>query len=135
MSQNWQNPQSFPQPWQRLTTGYVGGVCAGLGERFQIDPVVLRILWIALVLCAGTGIFFYLALWIALPVKGDNGAISRPVFLGVCSRIAQKYYWDIGLTRFGFITSTAFSFGLTLLAYFIVYFFLPPKNTEKVIYK
>jgi phage shock protein PspC (stress-responsive transcriptional regulator) len=47
----------------------VGGVCAGFAEYWNIDPVVLRILFVVLFFGFGIGLLFYLLLWIILPVK------------------------------------------------------------------
>jgi len=38
-----------------------------LAEYFDLDPTLVRIVWLLLVLFAGTGILAYLILWIALP--------------------------------------------------------------------
>jgi phage shock protein C len=46
----------------------IGGVCAGLADFLDIDPMIVRVVWILAVLCAGTGIIFYLVLWIVLPL-------------------------------------------------------------------
>ncbi len=45
----------------------VGGVLSGLGYYFGIDKTWLRILIVALVWLAGTGILLYIILWIAMP--------------------------------------------------------------------
>lgn len=45
----------------------VGGVLSGLGYYFGIDKTWLRILLIALVWAAGTGVLLYIILWIAMP--------------------------------------------------------------------
>lgn len=58
---------------RRLYRSYRGrklaGVCAGLGEYFQVDPVIIRLLWVALVLAAGTGILLYIIFWIVTPLE------------------------------------------------------------------
>lgn len=46
---------------------YVGGVSAGLGHYFGIDALWVRLLWVALFLTFGTGILFYILLWILIP--------------------------------------------------------------------
>ena len=46
----------------------LGGVCAGLADYFDMDPTLVRVLWILVVLCGGTGILLYAILWIALPL-------------------------------------------------------------------
>ncbi len=48
----------------------LGGVCGGLAEYFNVDPVIVRLIWVALtILSLGMGILLYL---IALVVVPDN---------------------------------------------------------------
>ncbi|HWZ24989.1 MAG TPA: PspC domain-containing protein [Verrucomicrobiae bacterium] len=49
------------------TNKKIAGVCGGLAEYFDLDPTLVRIVWLLLVLFAGTGVLAYLILWIALP--------------------------------------------------------------------
>lgn len=50
----------------------LGGICGGLGEYFEIDPVLIRILWVILtVLSVGAGIIAYLICWIIIPQKPE----------------------------------------------------------------
>jgi phage shock protein C len=46
----------------------IGGVCAGLADFLDLDATIIRVVWLLAVLCAGTGLFVYLVLWIVLPV-------------------------------------------------------------------
>lgn len=43
------------------------GVCGGIAEYFNIDPTIVRLLWVILVLCAGTGILAYIIAAIIMP--------------------------------------------------------------------
>lgn len=45
----------------------LGGVCGGLGEYFNIDPTVVRLLWVLFALAGGSGILFYLIAWFIIP--------------------------------------------------------------------
>ena len=45
----------------------IGGVCAGIGAYWDIDPVIARIIFIALTIAGGMGVLIYLILYIALP--------------------------------------------------------------------
>ena len=47
--------------------GILGGVCSGLGEYFEIDPVIFRLLFIAFFFMFGGGIFIYLIAWLIIP--------------------------------------------------------------------
>lgn len=42
----------------------LGGVCGGLGEYFNIDPVLFRILFIFFALTGSLGVWVYLLLWL-----------------------------------------------------------------------
>ena len=45
----------------------IAGVCGGIGEYFNIDPVWIRLLAILLVLVDLVGIILYVAAWIIIP--------------------------------------------------------------------
>lgn len=51
----------------------IGGVCGGLGEYFEIDSTIFRILFIFLtIISCGVGIIGYLAVWAVIPRKAKN---------------------------------------------------------------
>ena len=56
----------------------IGGVCAGLAEYFDLDPTLVRIVWLLAIFFAGTGFLLYIILWIALPLAPANGTITVP---------------------------------------------------------
>lgn len=45
----------------------IAGVCAGIGEYFEVDPVLIRLLWVIFVLMGGAGILAYIIAWIIIP--------------------------------------------------------------------
>ncbi len=47
------------------------GVCGGLGEYFEIDPSIVRILALTSILFAGTGLILYIICAIVLPFKSE----------------------------------------------------------------
>jgi phage shock protein PspC (stress-responsive transcriptional regulator) len=50
----------------------IGGVCGGIGEYFDKDPTLIRILFILAILFSfGFGIFAYLGMWLVIPKKPD----------------------------------------------------------------
>ncbi|MGQ9644879.1 MAG: PspC domain-containing protein [Ignavibacterium sp.] len=55
--------------YRSYTDKMLGGVCGGLGEYFEIDPVIIRVLFIVAVLFGGGGILAYIILWIVIPKK------------------------------------------------------------------
>lgn len=45
----------------------IAGVCGGLGEYLDIDPAIIRIVWILLTFLGGMSIVVYLLAWVILP--------------------------------------------------------------------
>ena len=45
----------------------LGGVCGGLGNYFNLDPVLMRVIWVALLFAAGIGVLAYIISWIIIP--------------------------------------------------------------------
>ncbi|MFA7401121.1 MAG: DNA-binding transcriptional activator PspC [Bacteroidetes bacterium ADurb.Bin234] len=50
-----------------LTDRKVAGVCGGLGAYFNVDPTIVRILFICLLIFGGSGLLLYLIFWIVSP--------------------------------------------------------------------
>lgn len=48
---------------------WIGGVCGGLGHNTPIPPWTWRVLFSLLFLCFGTGLLFYILLWIFMPIE------------------------------------------------------------------
>ncbi|MGA2098405.1 MAG: PspC domain-containing protein [Candidatus Acidiferrum sp.] len=46
----------------------IAGVAAGLADYFDVDVTIIRVVWLLLIFCAGTGVLAYFILWIVLPV-------------------------------------------------------------------
>lgn len=44
------------------TNKKIAGVCGGLGAYFNIDPAIIRLIFVLLVIFAGTGILAYIIL-------------------------------------------------------------------------
>ena len=45
----------------------IAGVCAGFGRYLDVDPVLIRIVWLALAFGTGIGFIGYLIAWIVMP--------------------------------------------------------------------
>jgi phage shock protein PspC (stress-responsive transcriptional regulator) len=57
----------------------LGGVCAGLGERFGLAPWTARLLFVLLLLVVpGSQILVYPILWILMPSAEDAGVPVGP---------------------------------------------------------
>ena len=55
----------------RSSTNYmICGVCGGIGEYFNIDPVIIRLLMVIFCLAGGSGVIAYIIAAIIIP--GDD---------------------------------------------------------------
>lgn len=58
----------------------IGGVAGGMADYLNLDPTIVRLLWVLITLFTGGAAFWvYLALWLFLPI-GDNvrGQVAAP---------------------------------------------------------
>ena len=49
----------------------IGGVCGGLAQYFDIDPIIVRIIWFIAAFFYGIGLIPYLAFWIIVPRENN----------------------------------------------------------------
>ena len=59
----------------------LAGVCGGLGDYLNIDPTVIRILWVILGCCGGCGLIAYIICAIIIPSQSEveRSANNDPV--------------------------------------------------------
>lgn len=63
-------------PETRLTRSHsnsmIAGVCGGLGEYLNVDPILFRILFVLALIVGGSGLLVYIILWIVIPEEKPN---------------------------------------------------------------
>ncbi len=89
---------------------FMGGVCAGIANYFNIDPVIVRILTLVFM---GVTLIPYFILWIVVPSSASTsiGAQRKRLFRdpdnrfigGVCSGLAQYFGLSIWIPRVLFL--------------------------------
>jgi phage shock protein PspC (stress-responsive transcriptional regulator) len=72
--QNWNHPSASQQPYysyppkklyRSTRNKWLGGVCGGIAEYFNADPVLVRILWVVVtIFSVGIGVIAYLLFWL-----------------------------------------------------------------------
>jgi signal transduction histidine kinase len=66
------------EPLRRARSGkYIGGVCAGLGRHLGVDPLVVRIAFVAAATAGGVGLLLYAAAWVLIPADEAREAPAR----------------------------------------------------------
>jgi len=63
-------PQKIKRLYRSRKKRMLCGVCGGLAEYFEVDPMIVRLLWIVLTLLSlGAGIIAYLIACVIVPEK------------------------------------------------------------------
>ena len=62
-SASWRDKRMYRQPRDKM----IGGVCMGLSEYFEIDPVIIRVLFVIALFLGTMGFWLYVILWIIIP--------------------------------------------------------------------
>jgi len=78
----------------------IDGVCGGIAEYFEIDPTIVRVLWIIITVMGGFGFFLYIAGMILMPVDPEfaNGKVPQPPENG---KKDTRRFWGILLILIG----------------------------------
>lgn len=50
-----------------LADAKIAGVCSGVAKYFNLDPTLVRIIWLVLVIACGIGALAYLICWLVMP--------------------------------------------------------------------
>ena len=53
--------------YRSSTNKMIAGVCGGIAEHFDMDPTIVRLIWVVAVFGAGFGVLAYLVAWIIVP--------------------------------------------------------------------
>ncbi|MCG9879146.1 MAG: PspC domain-containing protein [Bacteroidia bacterium] len=123
----------------------LGGVCSGIASFFDVDPVLIRVIFVLLLVAYGSGILFYLILWVVLPeAKGDDLVYMREqkvnklkklfrdsenrVIGGVSAGLAAYFGLDRAWIRLAFVISV-FLFGTGFWVYIVLWIIVPKAIT------
>ncbi len=118
----------------------IAGVCAGLGEYFELDPVFFRLFFLFSILFGGLGAVAYVMLWILVPLREGAPAAARAAPLrlsatdrmiaGVCGGLGESFALDPVLFRAAFLVLAVIG-GLGILLYLVLWLLIPgPASRE-----
>ncbi len=111
--------------WVRAEDGIIGGVCLGFSRQMNVDPWLIRLVWLAALLIFGTGVLAYILCVLALPRTDRLETAYDKKVLGVCARLARRGNTEVGLIRLLALIILVVTGGLAVIAYFILHFTLP----------
>ena len=56
----------------------IAGVCAGFAEYLELDPTLVRLLWLMMALVVGWGVVAYIVAWIVMPLEAEATPAAAP---------------------------------------------------------
>ncbi len=122
--------------YRSKTNKKIAGVCAGFAEYFDLDPSLVRIVWLSSILFGGTGIFIYLIAWLIIPqnpqeVQSKSIPFKRSsknkIIAGICGGLGEYFQIDPVIFRLLFIVLTL-GVGFGVLAYIILWICIPKES-------
>ena len=75
--------------YRSRTDSVIGGVCGGLAEHFNIDPVIVRVIAVLLIFSGGAGLIAYLILWLVVPLQGADAAQPKDTIQANANEIKE----------------------------------------------
>lgn len=76
--------------YRSISDRTIAGVCGGLGKYFNVDPTIVRLLFLLLLFLGGSAIPLYIVLWIIVPDEQQRGASSQEVLQTNAQELARS---------------------------------------------
>ncbi len=92
-------PQSPRRLYKSRRDKMIDGVCGGIAEYFEIDPTIVRILWVLITLAGGSGIFLYIAAMIVMPANPEHIGFNQSQMIR--PKFDHRRFWGILLILLG----------------------------------
>lgn len=111
----------------------IAGVCAGLGEYFDIDPLLFRLGFLVSVLLGGLGVLAYVIMWVMVPPSAGGSvhhsnaprlSTTNVKLGGVCGGLGEYFHIDPLLFRIGMVV-LACVWGMGIVIYAVLWLLMP----------
>ena len=66
-----------PRQFRKSSNRMIAGVCGGIARYFNIDPVIVRLVFVLSVFLGGVSPLIYVLLWIVMP---EDQAAAQPAY-------------------------------------------------------
>jgi phage shock protein C len=89
--------------YKSRTNRMIDGVCGGVAEYFNLDPTLVRIVWVLVTLLGGSGFLLYIAAMIIMPVNHEPLPSTGEPASGIDIHPPpdKKRFWGIVLVLIG----------------------------------
>lgn len=62
--------------YRSRTDNVIAGVAGGIAEYLQVDPSIIRLIFVVLTLAGGSGVLLYIVAWLILPENPDQTPVA-----------------------------------------------------------
>jgi phage shock protein C len=106
------------------TDRVIAGVCGGLGDFFNVDPMLMRLIFVIITVFGGGGVILYIILWLIIPNQSSVSEITKESIRHNADEIKEKAHsfakdFKINRTR---VHSHRF-FGLIIIVIGVMFLF------------
>lgn len=68
----------------------LGGVAGGLGDFFNVDPTLIRLIFVVATIFGGGGVLLYIILWLIIPTESQSSEITNESIKGSVEEMRDK---------------------------------------------
>jgi phage shock protein PspC (stress-responsive transcriptional regulator) len=79
--------------YRSKTNRIIFGVCGGLGEYFEVDPIIVRLIFVLFTITGGVGLILYFAMALIIPSEEGTKKASIGEEVQGLAREARKSAW------------------------------------------
>lgn len=79
----------------------IDGVCGGIAEYFDVDPTIVRIVWVLVTLMGGTGLLLYIAGMIIIPANPEIAPVMAAGTPAPAPAGDRRRFWGVMLILAG----------------------------------
>lgn len=114
--------------------GKIAGVCSGLADYFDLDPVLVRLAFVLLLCVGGMGFIAYIVMWVMVPAgeamrppsgrAGLHLSNKNRKLAGVCGGLGEFLGMDALIFRVLFVVFF-FAWGSGVMLYVVLWLLMP----------
>jgi phage shock protein C len=96
-----ENGQKTRRLYKSRRNKIIDGVCGGVAEYFDVDPSIIRLIWVLVALMGGTGFIAYLIAMIIMPVNPEHLVLPAPITTQTSDRNDKRRFFGVLLVLIG----------------------------------
>jgi phage shock protein PspC (stress-responsive transcriptional regulator) len=99
-----------------------GGIAGGMSQYFNLDPIIIRVIFVVVTIMHGVGLILYIILWIVIPEEPFEMAYQAPADIKEGSAPGVKAAQDTTITDQKKTHSGRIVAGIILISIGLIFF-------------